>query len=95
MTFLLDILVTRPIISKLDLRGNDISNEGASRLLLLLKGQTKLVRDLDVDSRLDACFLGEVILDGSSRPIDASVMSTIKLVVIFLYLRVLDVWSDL
>lgn len=44
----------------------------------LLKGQTKLVRTIELDSRLNACFLGEVSLQGSSKTIGDELLDSIR-----------------
>ncbi|KAJ1431832.1 hypothetical protein B484DRAFT_38643 [Ochromonadaceae sp. CCMP2298] len=65
---LIEVLAMRPIIPRLDLSGNSLTNETVKLLLRLLKGQTNLVRKIDLDDRLSTAFLGEVRLHTSHTP---------------------------
>ncbi|KAJ1401287.1 hypothetical protein B484DRAFT_238820, partial [Ochromonadaceae sp. CCMP2298] len=58
---LIEVLAMRPLVGRLDLRGN-LSPATLRLLLRLLKGQAALVRKIPLDERLHACFLGEVLL---------------------------------
>ena len=66
---LIHTLGKKPLIAKLDLSYNDISNKSASFVVRLLKLQMQLVKQVHVDERLNASFLGEVILKGSAGSI--------------------------
>jgi len=67
--YLLRVLALSPCTNKIDLSGNAISNKVAEVVLKLLKGQLNLIKMVDVDQRLDACFLTEVKLLPSSLSI--------------------------
>jgi len=60
---LMEALATAPVISKIDLKGNKITNKSANFILRLLRGQVTLIRTVPIDDRLSAAFLGEFILD--------------------------------
>ena len=63
-------LAVTPVMAKLDLSSNsEISNEGIDILLRLLQGQTKIVKQHDVDNRMSAVFLGEVNLSNISSSV--------------------------
>ena len=66
---LINTLGKKPVLAKLDLSNNDISNKSASFMVKLLKGQMQLVKQVHVDERLQATFLGEVSLKGSAGSI--------------------------
>eukprot|EP01039_Chlorochromonas_danica_P007274 gene7274-8049_t len=76
LILLLETLSVGPVLAKLDLHGNDISNEGATCLVKLLNGQIQLARRFAVDERLHACFLGEVNLANNKR-IDPQLLNQI------------------
>ena len=67
---LVESLAVTPLVAKLDLSNNlEISNDGIEILLKLLKGQTRLIKKVDIDSRLSSAFLGEVVLGNNSSSI--------------------------
>lgn len=61
---LMEALATAPCISKIDLKGNQITNKSANFILRLLRGQLTLIRTVPIDDRLSAAFLGEFTIDG-------------------------------
>lgn len=60
---LMEALATAPVISKIDLKGNNITNKSANFILRLLRGQVTLIRTVPIDDRLSAAFLGEFSID--------------------------------
>lgn len=48
--------------------------QSLSAICNILEVQMKFCRDLDVDNRLQACFLGEVILEGKNTHLDPAVI---------------------
>lgn len=48
--------------------------QSLSAICNILEVQMKLCRDLDVDNRLQACFLGEVVLEGKNTHLDPAVI---------------------
>lgn len=104
---LLECLATRPMISKLDLSGNEIANEvclysiqddvecvllnsitsgcfvllqAANMLVKLLKGQLRIAKSVAVDARLQASFLGDVSVAGSSKSVATETLEAIRVV---------------
>lgn len=78
VTALVEALAVSPTVSKLELQGNDISDEGAEIIFKLLKGQCKVVRQVAQDERLKASFLGEVYLSGSNFEINETTLNDIQ-----------------
>lgn len=63
-----------------------ITNFQSAKLLVrLLKGQTHLVNKIELDDRLNASFLGEVILQNPDQhEIDENILEKIKLVLLLI-----------
>lgn len=49
-------------------------------LLRLLKGQAKIVKTIPVENRLEASYLGKVLLSGNKHPLDVKLLQEIKTV---------------
>mmetsp|Transcript_19288 Transcript_19288/g.20903 ORF Transcript_19288/g.20903 Transcript_19288/m.20903 type:complete len:1541 (+) Transcript_19288:262-4884(+) len=67
---LVECLAQKPVIAKLDLRGNDFTDEGVKMIVKILKGQLRLVKEIEKDKRLTVAFLGEVDLEHNSKELD-------------------------
>jgi hypothetical protein len=76
---LVETLAASPLIAKLELRGNDLTDKAAMYLLRLLKGQMKLMK-VPADRRLHGVFLGSVDLSDNSEEIDPKILNGISTV---------------
>ena len=63
---LVEALAVKPVIAKLDLSSNDISDASLDYIIRLLKGQVRLSRLVPVDDRLDVAFLSDVSIENSA-----------------------------
>jgi hypothetical protein len=70
---LVETLATSPLIAKLELRNNDLSDKAAMYLLRLMKGQMKLMK-IPADKRLHGVFLGAIDVSDNSEPIDQKIL---------------------
>lgn len=62
LSYLMDALAVYPVVTSLDLSHNAISDAGGRYLLKLLRAQAKLVKNIHIDKRLYASFIGHVDL---------------------------------
>ena len=63
---LISVLRMAPSIAKLDLSHNDLGNASMLVILKLLRGQMQKIKQVPVDKRLKANFLGEVLITKDS-----------------------------
>ena len=66
---LVETLAASPLIAKLELKGNDLTNKAVQYLLRLMKGQIKLMR-IPADKRLHGVFMGSIDISDNSEEID-------------------------
>lgn len=64
--YLFHALSVKPVISKLILSSNKMTNKSAKVLVNLLKGQEKLTK-IDYNNRADANFLGDIYLEDNKE----------------------------
>lgn len=72
---LVETLAATPLIAKLDLRGNDLTDKAAMYLLRLVKGQMKLIRTVSAEKRLHGVFLGSIDLRDNMEEIDPKILT--------------------
>lgn len=70
---LVETLAASPVIAKLELGNNDLSDKAALYLLRLMKGQLKLMK-IAPDKRLHGVFLGSIDISENSEPIDQKIL---------------------
>ena len=80
ITLLVEVLSEAPVISKLDLGGNYTSDQSAICLIRLLILQAKQVREIPMDQRLTAVYLGDVSFEQSKSTIQAKILEDIFIV---------------
>jgi hypothetical protein len=85
VALLVQALSVKPVIAKLDLSGNNIQNNAAVVLVQLLIAQAKEVRETSPNDRLEAIYLGEVLLDSNKIAIKKAVLADIQSVAAALY----------
>ncbi len=71
---MIEALAKKPVIYKIDLTNNKLSNESIKVIRKLLKGQIKLAKDFPLDKRLYASFLAEITLDSNPSINDHKLM---------------------
>ena len=77
ITLLVEVLSEAPVISKLDLGGNYTSDQSAICLIRLLILQAKQVREIPIDQRLSAVYLGDVSFEQSKSTIQSKILEDI------------------
>ena len=75
---LLNGLDELPVISKLTLNSNPISQLGADEIMKLMKSQIESAQSIPLDRRLNMVFLGHVDLQYTTFPIAVSTLNRIK-----------------
>jgi hypothetical protein len=90
--FLVEALASSPVLTKLDLSDNHLTDkvcvpscylslilhsQGVSYIAKLLKGQIKLIKTVPIEKRLNANFLGSVEL-GNAPNVSAKVLDDIR-----------------
>jgi hypothetical protein len=70
---LVETLATSPLIAKLELKNNNLSDKAAMYLLRLMKGQMKLMK-IPADKRLHGVFLGSIDVSDNSEEIDSKIL---------------------
>lgn len=81
MICLVEALAEAPIIAKLDLSENKLTDSGVIVLLRLLRGQVKLAQTVKVEDRLSANFLGQVEVSSTIATIDSKLIDEIQSVI--------------
>jgi hypothetical protein len=85
VALLVQALSVKSVIAKLDLSGNNIQNNAAVVLVQLLIAQAKEVRETSPNDRLEAIYLGELLLDNNKTFIKEAVLADIQTVAAALY----------
>jgi len=70
---LVETLAASPLIAKLELGNNQLSDKAAMYLLRLMKGQMKLMK-IPADKRLHGVFLGSIDISENSEAIDPKIL---------------------
>jgi SOS-response transcriptional repressor LexA len=78
ISLLILVLSKKPIISWLEFRAEEVTNEALEAIEYVLQLQIRRCRDIDLDNRLQACYLGDIILEGRTLHLDQLLLSKVQ-----------------